>query len=41
MQITDIYFSSLNLRNYVISDSTFAGAGEYGYHIVTGATSTF
>ena len=34
MVATDAYFTKQKKRNFVVSDSTFAGAGEYGYHIV-------
>lgn len=41
MQATDAYFTNQKKRNYIISDSTFSGAGKLGYHIITGVTSTF
>ena len=41
MRSTSRYFIQQSKRNFVISDSTFAGAGEYGYHIVTRVSSTF
>lgn len=34
MVATDAYFTKQKKRNFVVSDSTFAGAGEYGYHII-------